>query len=68
MPLAYRLSSEFCAEWRKKEQADAVLSRQAVFVRCCLKEIVVIYMYIESRNDEYKGYSEIGTQADMDAF
>ena len=25
-------------------------------------------MYIESRNDEYKGYSEIGTQADMDAF
>ena len=45
-----------------------MLSRQAVFVRCCLKEIVVIYMYIESRNDEYKGYSEIGTQADMDAF
>ena len=25
-------------------------------------------MYIESRNDEYKGYSEIGTQVDMDAF
>ena len=25
-------------------------------------------MYSESRNDEYKGYSEIATQSDMDAF
>ena len=29
---------------------------------------IVNDMYIESRNDEYKGYSEIGTQADLDAF
>ena len=25
-------------------------------------------MYSESRNDDYKGYSEIATQSDMDAF
>ena len=25
-------------------------------------------MYIESRNDEYKGYSEMATQSDYDAF
>ena len=25
-------------------------------------------MYVESRNDEYKGYKEIATQEDMDAF
>ena len=25
-------------------------------------------MYAESRNDEYKGYREIATQEDMDAF
>ena len=25
-------------------------------------------MYIESRNDEYKGYSEVATQKDFDLF
>ncbi len=25
-------------------------------------------MYIESRNDEYKGYAILGDQSDMDAF
>ena len=25
-------------------------------------------MYGESRNDDYKGYAEIATQSDMDAF
>lgn len=25
-------------------------------------------MYAESRNDEYKGYSTLATQGDMDAF
>lgn len=25
-------------------------------------------MYAESRNDEYKGYRELATQEDMDAF
>ncbi len=25
-------------------------------------------MFAESMNDDYKGYHEIGTQADMDAF
>ena len=25
-------------------------------------------MYSESRSDDYKGYSEIATQSDMDAF
>lgn len=25
-------------------------------------------MYAESRNDEYKGYKELATQEDMDAF